>query len=155
MGYRSVRVHLRDRRKIHSTAADQLTNQEVSLADSKEANAQHPVHRFHTENRGVRYQRCRRQQGNDRQTDKQVHGGFAVDVIDTLGDLTNLFPWRIRANRLTRLLQVAWGSAKKFRRTDVMFRIIASCSALLLASFLTAVCKITRRPLVLHITGAP
>ncbi len=79
--------------------------------------------------------------------------GFDVDVIDTSGGVTNLPAWKIRANRLARFLRVAWGAARKIWRSDVVFLIIAPYSALSLASFLWAVCKITRKPFVARITG--
>ena len=95
--------------------------------------------------------------GNKVMADEQVRElgarGFEVDVIDTSGGVTNLSAWKIRAHRLARLLRVAWGVARKLGRSDVVFLIIASYSALGLASFLWAVCKIARRPLVLRITG--
>ena len=79
--------------------------------------------------------------------------GFEVDVIDTSGGVTNLPAWRIKANRLVRFLRVAWGAARKLWRADLVYLIIAPWSALSLASFLWAVCKIARRPLVLRISG--
>ena len=79
--------------------------------------------------------------------------GFEVDVIDTSGGVTNLPAWRIKANRLARVLRVAWGVARKLWRTDAVFLIIGASSALSLASFLWVVCKIARRPLVLRISG--
>ncbi len=95
--------------------------------------------------------------GNKVMADEQVRElgarGFEVDVIDTSGGVTNLPAWKIWANRLARFLRVAWGVARKLWRSDVVFLIIASYSALSLASFLWAVCKIARRPLVLRITG--
>ena len=95
--------------------------------------------------------------GNKVMADEQVRElrarGFEVDVIDTSGGATNLPAWKIRANRLARVLRVAWGAAGKLWRSDVVFLIIAPWSALCLASFLWAVCKIARRPLVLRISG--
>ena len=95
--------------------------------------------------------------GNKVMADEQVRElgarGFEVDVIDTSGDVTNLPAWKIWAHRLARFLRVAWGVARKLGRSDVVFLIIASYSALRLASFLWAVCKIARRPLVLRISG--
>ena len=79
--------------------------------------------------------------------------GFEMDVIDTSGGVTNLPAWKIRANRLVRFLRVAWRAARKLWRADVVYLIIASYSALNLASFLWIVFKMTRRPLVLRITG--
>ena len=79
--------------------------------------------------------------------------GFEVDVIDTSGGVTNLPAWRIKANRLARVLRVAWGVARQLWRTDAVFLIIGASSALSLASFLWVVCKIARRPLVLRISG--
>ena len=79
--------------------------------------------------------------------------GFEVDVIDTSGGVTNLPAWKIRANRLARLLRVVWGAARKLWRSDVVFLNIVPSSALSLASFLWAVCKIARRPLVLRFSG--
>ena len=80
--------------------------------------------------------------------------GFEVDVIDTSGGVTNLPAWNIRANRLAMFPRVAWGTVKKVRRSDVVFLIIASWSAPILASFLWAVCKMARRPLVVRIIPA-
>ena len=95
--------------------------------------------------------------GNKVMADEQVRQlearGFAVDVIDTSGGVTNLPGWKVRAHRLARFLRVAWSTARKARRSDVVFLIIASYSALHLASFLWVVCKIARRPLVLRLTG--
>ena len=95
--------------------------------------------------------------GNKVMADEQVRElgarGFEVDVIDTSGGVTNLPAWKIWAHRLARFLRVAWGVARKLGRSDVVFLIIASYSALRLASFLWAVCKIARRPLVLRISG--
>ena len=95
--------------------------------------------------------------GNKVMADEQVRElgvrGFEVDVIDTSGSVTNLPAWKIRANRLARFLRVAWGAARKLWRSDVVFLIIGPSSALSLASFLWAVCKIARRPLVLRISG--
>ena len=95
--------------------------------------------------------------GNKVTADEQVRElgarGFAVDVIDTSGGVTNLPAWKIRAHRLARFLRVAWGVARKLWRADVAFLIIAPYSALVLASFLWVVCKLARRPLVLRITG--
>ena len=95
--------------------------------------------------------------GNKVTADEQVRElgarGFEVDVIDTSGSVTNLPAWKIWANRLARFLRVAWSTARKLWRSDVVFLIIAPSSALILASFLWAVCKIARRPLVLRITG--
>ena len=95
--------------------------------------------------------------GNKVMADEQVRElsarGFKVDVIDTSGPVTNLPPWKIRANRLARFLKVAWGAARNIRRSDIVFLIIAPYSALTLASFLWALCKITRRPLALRLTG--
>ena len=79
--------------------------------------------------------------------------GFEVDVIDTSGGRDHLPAWKIRAHRLARFLRVTWGAARKLWRSDVVFLIIGSSSALCLASFLWAVCKIARRPLVLRVTG--
>ena len=79
--------------------------------------------------------------------------GFKVDVIDTSGGVTNLPAWKIRVHRLARVLRVVWGAAGKLWRSDIVFLIIAPWSALSLASFLWAVCKIARRPLVLRISG--
>ncbi len=78
---------------------------------------------------------------------------FDVDVIDTSGGVTNLPAWKIRANRLTRFLRVAWGAARKLWRSDLVLLIIGPSSLLSLASFLWAVCKIARRPLALRISG--
>ena len=95
--------------------------------------------------------------GNKVTADEQVRElggrGFAVDVIDTSGGVTNLPAWKIRAHRLARFLRVAWGVARKLWRADVAFLIIAPYSALVLASFLWVVCKLARRPLALRITG--
>ena len=95
--------------------------------------------------------------GNKVMADEQVREltlrGFVVDAVDTSGNVTNLSPWKIRVNRLTRFLRVAWGAVQRLRRADVVFLIIASYSALSLASFFWVVCKIGRRPLVVRITG--
>ena len=95
--------------------------------------------------------------GNKVMADEQVRElgarGFEVDVLDTSGDVTNLPAWKIRVNRLARFLRVAWGAARKLWRSDVVFLTIAPYSALRLASFLWAVCKIARRPLALRISG--
>ena len=95
--------------------------------------------------------------GNKVTADEQVKElgarGFEVDVIDTSGSVTNLPVWKIRAHRLARFLMVVWGAARKLWRSDIVFLIIGSSSALSLASFLWAVCKIARRPLVLRIPG--
>ena len=95
--------------------------------------------------------------GNKVMADEQVRElgacGFEVDVIDTSGAVTNLPAWKIKANRLARFLRVAWGAARKIWRSDIVFLIIAPWSALSLASFLWAVCKMTRRPLALRLTG--
>ena len=95
--------------------------------------------------------------GNKVMADEQVRElgvrGFEVDVIDTSGGVTNLPAWKIRAHRVARFLRVIWGVARRLWRSDVVFLIIAPSSALSLASFLWAVCKIVRRPLVLRISG--
>ena len=95
--------------------------------------------------------------GNKVTADEQVRElrarGFEVDVIDTSGSVTNLPAWKIRAHRLARFLRVAWGAARKLWRSEVVFLIIGPSSALSLASFLWAVCKLARRPLVLRIPG--
>ncbi len=80
--------------------------------------------------------------------------GFAVDVIDTAGSVTNLSPWKIRAIRLARFLRVVWGTVRQLRHADIVFLTIASWSAISLGSFFWVVCKITRRALVIRITGA-
>ncbi len=89
----------------------------------------------------------------DEQARELTARGFVVDVIDTSGGVTNLPAWRVKAHRLARFLRVAWGAARKVWRADVVFLIIASYSALSLGSFLWAVCKMARRPLVLRVTG--
>ena len=95
--------------------------------------------------------------GNKVTADEQVRElaarGFEVAVIDTSGSVTNLPAWKIRAHRLARFLRVVWGTARKLWRCDVVFLIAGPSSALSLASFLWAVCKIARRPLVLRIPG--
>ena len=95
--------------------------------------------------------------GNKVMADEQVRElearGFEVDVIDTSGAVTNLPTWKIRAHRLARFLRVAWGAARKIWHSDVVFLIIAPYSALSLASFMWVVCKMTRRPLALRLTG--
>ena len=95
--------------------------------------------------------------GNKVMADEQVRElgarDFEVDVIDTSGGVTNLPAWKIRVHRLARVLRVAWGAAGKLWRSDVVFLIIAPWSALSLASFLWVVCKMTRKPFVVRITG--
>ena len=95
--------------------------------------------------------------GNKVMADEQVQElgvrGFEVDVIDTSGGVANLPAWKIKANRLARFLRVAWGAARKLWGSDLVFLIIAPWSALSLASFLWAICKIVRRPLVLRVSG--
>ncbi len=95
--------------------------------------------------------------GNKVMADEQVRElearGFEVDVIDTSGAVTNLPTWKIRAHRLARFLRVAWGAARKIWHSDGVFLIIAPYSALSLASFMWVVCKMTRRPLALRLTG--
>ncbi len=95
--------------------------------------------------------------GNKVMADEQAREfsarGFAVDAIDTSGGVTNLPRWKIRANRMARFLRVAWEVARKIWRSDVVFLIIAPYSALSLASFLWAVCKMARKPFVTRITG--
>ena len=80
--------------------------------------------------------------------------GFDLSLVDTSGRVTNLPSWKIRAIRLTRFLRVAWRAAKQLRRCDLIFLVIAPYSALGLASFFWAVCKIARRPLVVRLTGS-
>ena len=95
--------------------------------------------------------------GNRVMADEQVRElsrrGFNLEAIDTSGGVTNLSPWQIRLRRLARFLRVAWGAARKLRRSDVAFLIIASYSAISLAAFFWVACKIARRPLVVRITG--
>ncbi len=79
--------------------------------------------------------------------------GFTPDTIDTSGGVTNLPLWKIRAIRMVRFLRVVWGVASKCRRDQIVFLITPSFSALILASTIWVICKITRRPMVLRITG--
>ena len=79
--------------------------------------------------------------------------GFKVDVIDTSGGVTNLPAWKIKAHRLARFLRAAREAARKLWRFDVILLLMGASSALSQASFLWAVCKIVRRPLVLRISG--
>ena len=89
--------------------------------------------------------------------DEQVRAlrsrGFEVAVIDMSGGVTNLSAWKIRRNYLTRFLSVVWGVARQLWRSDLVILFIGPSSALSLASFLWAVCKIVRRHLVLRISG--
>ena len=95
--------------------------------------------------------------GNKVMADEQVRElearGFEVEAIDTSGGVTNLPAWKIRANYLARFLRVAWGAARKIWGCDLVFLIIASYSALVMASFIWVVCKIARKPLALRISG--
>ncbi len=79
--------------------------------------------------------------------------GFGIEIVDTSGSVTNLPPWRIRANYLMRFLRITKGALKNIRRSDVVFLILASYSAISMASFFWVVCKIARKPLVVRITG--
>ena len=79
--------------------------------------------------------------------------GFDLEAIDASGDVTNLAPWRIRTARLTRFLRVAWGAARKLRGADIVFLIVSSPAAPLLALFFWAVCTLTRTPLVVRVSG--
>ena len=95
--------------------------------------------------------------GNKVMADEQVRElgarGFDVEVVDTSGGVTNLSAWRIRANYLARFLRITWGALKRLRSSDVVFLILASYSAISMASFFWVVCKIARKPLVVRITG--
>ena len=79
--------------------------------------------------------------------------GFEMDAIDTSGDVTNLPAWKIQAARLVRFLRVVWEVMKKIRRFHLVFLLIAPYSALILASSVWMICKITRRPMVLRFSG--
>ncbi len=79
--------------------------------------------------------------------------GFDVDAIDTSGGVTNLPAWKVRAIRLARFLRVVRGAAHKIWHCQIVFIIIAPWSALSLASFFWFVCKLTRKHLVVRISG--
>ena len=75
--------------------------------------------------------------------------GFAVEVIDTSGDVTNISRWRYQISRLARFLRVIRGVLMKINRSQVGFLMIAPHSALVLASSVWAICAVARRPLYL------
>ena len=79
--------------------------------------------------------------------------GFALEVIDTSGDVTNISSLRFRVSRLARFLRVIRGIVTKIRRSQVAFLVIAPHSALVLASPIWAICRMARRPLVLRPAG--
>ena len=79
--------------------------------------------------------------------------GFAVEVIDTSGDVTNISRWRYQISRLARFLRVIRGVLMKINRSQVGFLMIAPHSALVLASSVWAICAVARRPLVLRLSG--
>ncbi len=79
--------------------------------------------------------------------------GFALEVLDTSGNVTNISPWTFQFNRLARFLRVIWGVVTKIRRCQVAFLILAPHSALVLGSSVWAICRMAHRPLVLRPAG--
>ena len=80
--------------------------------------------------------------------------GFQSDVIDTSGSVTNLARWKIQAIRLVRFLRMIWSVLRRIRYCRLVFLVIAPHSAIIVASSLWIICKITRRPMVLRVTGS-
>ncbi len=80
--------------------------------------------------------------------------GFELEVVDASGSVTNLSPWKFQVIRLARFLRVLWGVVQKLRRARLVFLIIASYSASVLATSVWIICKIARRPMVLRFSGA-
>ena len=79
--------------------------------------------------------------------------GFELEVLDTSGDVTNISRWRFHVSRLARFLRVIRGVVTKIRRSEGVFLVTAPGSALVLASSVWAICRMTRRPLVLRLSG--
>ena len=80
--------------------------------------------------------------------------GFQSDVIDTSGSVTNLAHWKIQAIRLVRFLRMVWSVLRRIRYCRLVFLVIAPHSAIIVASSLWIICKITRRPMALRVTGS-
>ncbi len=80
--------------------------------------------------------------------------GFAPEVLDTSGTMTNRSAWIVRAIRLQRYLRVMWDLVRALRRSQIVFLLIASWSATVLASSVWVLCKLARRPMVLRLSGA-
>ena len=79
--------------------------------------------------------------------------GFALEVIDTSGDVTNISLWRFRAIKLVRFLRIVWGIVTKIRHSQVVIVIMAPHSTLVFASSIWVICKMACRPLVLKPAG--
>ena len=75
--------------------------------------------------------------------------GFALETLDTSGEVTNISPWRFQIVRLARFLRTILGVVTKIRRSQVAFLLLAPHSTLILGSFVWAICRIARRPLLL------
>ena len=79
--------------------------------------------------------------------------GFALEILDTSGEVTNISPWRFRVMRLARFLRTILRVVTKIRRSQVALLLIAPHSTLVLGSFVWAICRIARRPLLLRPAG--
>ena len=79
--------------------------------------------------------------------------GFALEVLDTSGDVTNISSWKFQIVRLARFLRVIRGVLTKLRRSQIVLLILAPHSTLALASSVQVICSMARRPLVLRPAG--
>ena len=79
--------------------------------------------------------------------------GFAPDIVDTAGDVTNLPRWRLRIARLARFLRMVRGVVRRVRRARLVLLHVADLAAPGLAPPVWAICRIARRPLVLRVAG--
>lgn len=95
--------------------------------------------------------------GNRILAEKLVHElgqrGFKLEAIDTSGSMTNLPRWVIQAIRIARYLRVMWNILLGLRRSQIVFLLIASWSATILASSVWVLCRLTQRPMVLRLSG--
>ena len=79
--------------------------------------------------------------------------GFAPDIVDTSGDVTNLPRWRLRIARLARFLRMVRGVVRRVRRARLVLLYAADLAAPFLAPPVWAICRVARRPLVLRVAG--
>ena len=79
--------------------------------------------------------------------------GFALEVLDTSGEVTNISPWRFRVMRLARFLRTILRVVTKVRRSQVAILLLAPHSTLVLGSLVWMICRIAHRPLLLRPAG--
>ncbi len=78
---------------------------------------------------------------------------FDLDILDSLAGVTNLPPWKRQVVRLGRLLRVLWQAGKRVRHSRIVFLIIASQSAVILATSIWIICAIARKPMARRFSG--